>query len=261
VLHDLSATWVWWGTALIAAVAIARHVAASRRVGREPSRVAIVVIAAVPIALAIAYRGQTPWIFIFFFVVPVGGFGWLWIHRDRTEIDLDSMVFSDELRIEVGYVDPPVLFGLLGSVTGRVRLLVGPGTIATRGMPSGGLMASGFRTPGTFGLFDFTFPAEDCEVERPRMGQSSFFVSLGKPAFVLRGDDGRRKAELVFSRPDTSLDDVQRVLIWAGARDLDGQFAGEPVALPQAGRTHPSGEQPPYWPPPPGWRPEGGGEA
>jgi hypothetical protein len=93
------------------------------------------------------------------------------------------------------------------------------------------------------------------------MGQSSFFVSLGKPAFLLRGNDGRRTVELVLSRPGTSLDDVQRALIWAGAQDLDRQFAGEPVALPQAGRTPASDPKlPPYWPPPPGWEPDTGRE-
>jgi hypothetical protein len=260
-MHDLSATWVWWGTALIVAVAVGHHVVASRRLGRKPSRVAIAVVAATPIALAILYRLQTPWIFSFFFLVPVAGLGWLWFHRDRTAIDLDSIVFTDELRAELRNVDPPLLLGLLGSVRGQVRLLVGPGTIATRGTTSQGVRISTFGTPGTFGLLDYTFAAEDCEVERPRMGQSSFLVSLGKPAFVLRGNDGRRTAELVLSRPGTSLEDVQRALVWAGARDLDRQFEGEPAALPEAGRTLRGPDRPPYWPPPPGWRPEGSSEA
>jgi hypothetical protein len=188
VFGGLGATWIWWGTALVAVVAVARHIAAARRAGRRPSRVAIALVAAVPI---------------------------------------------DELRVEVRNIDPAPLFGLLGTLTGRVRLLVGPDTIALRGITSGGIRVSGFGSSfGTFGLLDYMFRPADCEVERPRMGVSSFSVSLGKPAIVLRCADGRRTVELVLSRPAiTTLEDVQRELIWAGARALDGQPVGEPARL------------------------------
>lgn len=86
------------------------------------------------------------------------------------------------------------------------------------------------------------------------MGVSSFFVSLGKPAIVLRCADSRRKVELALSRPvTTTFEDVQRELIWAGARPVDGQVF-EPV---EAAAAPPGVQRPPYWPPPPGWRPDG----
>jgi hypothetical protein len=229
--------------------------------GRRPSRVAIALVSAVPIALAIWQREQAFWILPFFFLVPAAGFAWLWLHRDRTQVELGAIEFFDELRVEVRNIDPPPLFGLLGTISGRVRLLVGPDTIALRGITSGGIRVSGFGSSfGTFELLDYTFRPEDCEVERPRMGVSSFFVSLGKPAIVLRCADGRRTVELVLSRPAiTALEDVQRELIWAGARALDGQPVGEPARLH---RPPPApGQQPPYWPPPPGWHPDGPSEA
>jgi hypothetical protein len=142
------ATWVRWGTALVLVIAVARHVAASRR-------------RAQPVADRDRDRcgsADCP--------VPVAAITWLWLHRDRTQIDLGPIVFSDELVVEIRNADPPQLFGLLGSITGRMRLLVGGNTIETRGVMSGGIKVSGFGTPGTFGLLDYTFRAEDCEVER-----------------------------------------------------------------------------------------------
>lgn len=103
------------------------------------------------------------------------------------------------------------------------------------------------------------------------MGVSSFMVSHGKPSIVLRGPGKRGDVELALSRPSgATLEDVQRALIRAGARPAEVQLPSparpgpvvqsEPVGRgrlpinpnarwPRAG----GGDQPPYWPPPPGW--------
>ena len=104
------------------------------------------------------------------------------------------------------------MFGMFYPVSGPVRLLVGQDMIATRV-----LTGNEPRWLATAGLLDYTFRAADCEVERPRVGETSFFVSLGKPSIVLRGADRRgRQVELALAKPRTAtLDDVYRELLRA----------------------------------------------
>ena len=161
------------------------------------------------------------------------------------------------------------------SVSGKVRLFFGDGTIATRSVQFGGTFPGWLQN---FGLLTYTFRAADCEVDRPLMGVSSFLVSHGKPSLVLRGTERRGEVELALSRPSAvtswghpdwptlaqpTLEDVQRELIRAGARSASGLSDTEPLRPgpviqpdPQPVANVPAnrrGEEPPYWPPPPGW--------
>jgi hypothetical protein len=148
--------------------------------------------------------------------------------------------------------------------SGKVRLFVDEGTIATRSVLSG---------PGWLGFdrLTYTFRASDCEVGRPLMGVGSFLVSHGKASIVLRGPGRRGEVELALTRPSgVTLEDVQRALIRAGARPAGAQLEEDtrpgPVIQPESaspGRlpinpnaswsSTGSGDQPPYWPPPPDW--------
>ena len=227
MVAGIEATWVWWGTAIVVVVAVVRHVVASRRLGRRPAPSGFVIAIAVPIivAVAVALRLHAAWIFAVFVLVPVALLAWVKLREDRTQIDLGPIVFSDEFRAEVRDVYPRQMFGMFYPVSGPVRLLVGQDMIATRV-----LTGNEPRWLATAGLLDYTFRAADCEVERPRVGETSFFVSLGKPSIVLRGADRRgRQVELALAKPRTAtLDDVYRELLRAGARRPADELAPVP---------------------------------
>lgn len=180
----LGATWVWWGTAIVVVLAVARYAVASRRVGRRPGPVAILVVVAVPIAGVALSRTNSPWQGLVLLLVPVF-FAWAWFHRDRAQLEEGPRVFAIEIWAQL--INPPSPFGI--PARGRVRLLIGEGRITTKSLkwPS---------WSGDFGMLNHTFRAADCEVDRPLMGVSSFLASHGKPSIVIRGPDSRHEVEL-----------------------------------------------------------------
>lgn len=263
---------MWLGTALAAVLWLGRYVIASRRVGRKPKALLILVAAALMGGAALLDRSNSPWQFLVLLLVPAA-FGWAWFHRDRTKLDLGPSFYAVDVWAEV--INPPSLF--FPKACGRVRLFAGEGAIAIRGIRFGGTI------PGWLDNFDrltYTFRAADCEVDRPLMGITSFFVSHGKPSIVLRGTDRRGEVEVALCRPSSAalewqprpgpvtqpaptLEDVQRELIRAGARPSGGELDPKsarpgPIIQPDppppvlAG-SPPKEDGPPYWPPPPGW--------
>lgn len=258
------------GGAIALVLWVARYVVASRRSGRKPNyRVILAFLALIPLG-ALWSRVNGPWQALIVLVVPAA-FGWAWFHRDRMKIELGPDVIAVDMAAQ--RISPSLFFP---AVSGRVRLFIGDGTIATRNVQFGGPFPGWLAN---FGMLAYTFRAADCEVDRPLMGVSSFMVSLGKPALVLCGTDRRgAQVELAFSRPSAvmswghpdwpqlaqpTLEDVQRELIRAGARPAGEQLDQQnlrpgPVIQPDPRPTanvsaHANSEQPPYWPPPPDW--------
>jgi len=254
------------------AFTVGRFVIASRHAGRKVNPLLILLAATAFGAGAVLWTTRSPWVGLVGFFVPVV-FGWAWLRRDRTKLELGPSASAVDLWAEV--IGPPSLFST--QRMGKVRLFVDEGTIATRAVSFGDT-----STPGWLGFdkLTFTFKAADCEVERPLRGVSSFFVSHGKPSIVLRGRGKRGEVELALARPSgVSLEDVQRALIRAGARPAHAQLDQEPSRPgpiveperpestgqlpinPNASWSSPgAGDRPPYWPPPPGWT-EGHGVA
>jgi hypothetical protein len=269
VPHEVAAHWFWVGSAIVLAFWLARYVVGSRRVGRKPNYLLILAFLGLLAFGALWSRVNGPWQALILLLVPVV-FGWAWFRRDRTKIELGPDVLAVDMWVE--RITPSLFFP---SVRGQVRLFVGNGPIATRTVQFGGTFPGWLAN---FGLLTYTFRAADCEVDRPLMGVSSFLVSHGKPSLVLRGTDRRGEVELALSRPSAvtswghpdwpalaqpTLEDVQRELIRAGARPASrlsdtGPLRPGPVIEPDplpvasvpANRT---GDEPPYWPPPPGW--------
>ena len=267
VPHDVARHWFWLASGIALVLWLARYVVGSRRFGRKPNYRLLLAFLGLAAFGALWSRINSPWQALILVLVPAA-FAWAWFRRDRTRLGPSD--FAVDLWVE--RINPPSLF--FPQVRGQVRLFAGGGTIATRSVRFGGTF------PGwldNFGLLTYTFRAADCEVDRPLMGVSSFLVSHGKPSLVLCGTDRRGQVELAFSRPSAviswgrpewtnsqpTLEDVQRELIRAGVRPAGGQLDlgsvrpgpvvqpdSRPVADASAKGT---AEQPPYWPPPPGW--------
>ena len=254
-------TGVWfWVTAIgFFALAVGRYVIASRRSGRRVNPLVILLAVAAFGAAAALSRTNSPWQALVGLVVPVA-FAWAWFHRDRTKLELGPSASAVDIWVEV--LTPSLLFP---QNSGKVRLFVDEGTIATRCVSSGPAWLG-------FDRLTYTFRAADCEIDRPLMGVTSFVVSHGKQSIVLRGPGRRGEVELAFARPSgATLEDVQRALIRAGARPAHAQLEERtrpgPVIEPE--RPEPTGQLPldpnaswsatavgdqvPYWPPPPEW--------
>jgi hypothetical protein len=266
--HDLAAHWFWLGSAIALVLWLARYVVASRRFGRKPNYRLILAFLAVVAFGALWSRINSPWQALILVLVPAG-FAWAWFRRDRTKVELGPDVLAVDMAAE--RISPSLFFP---QVSGHVRLFVGNGTIATRTVQFGGTFPGWLAN---FGLLTYTFRAADCEVDRPLMGVSSFFVSHGKPSLVLRGTGRRGEVELALSRPsavtswgqpewphwaEPTLEDVQRELIRAGARPAGDRSDPQSARLGPVTRPDPpptvngssrTKDQPPYWPPPPGW--------
>jgi hypothetical protein len=257
-------TWFWLSAIAAFVLFVGRYAVASRRSGRQTKpRVILLAVAAFG-AASLLSRTNSPWEALVGLLVPVA-FAWAWFRRDRTKLVLGPSATAVDIWAEV--LTPSLFFP---QARGKVRLFVDEGTIATRAVSWGD--TSGASWLG-FDKLTFTFRAADCEVERPLMGVSSFMVSHGKPSIVLRGTGRRGEVELALSRPSgVSLEEVQRALIRAGARPAHGQIDEEaarpgpvielerpeptgqlPINPNASWSSKPVGDQPPYWPPPPGW--------
>jgi hypothetical protein len=255
-------TWFWVSAIAAFVFAVSRFVIASRRSGRKVNPLLILFALAVFGAGAALWGSHSPWQGRIGLLVPVA-FAWAWFHRDRTKLELGPSASAVDIYADV--LTPSLFFP---QNSGRVRLFVDEGTIATRSVNQGTTSLGWLG----FDRLTFTFRAADCEVERPLTGVSSFLVTHGKPAVVLRGPGRRGEVELALARPSgATLEDVQLALIRAGARPAHAQLEEPtrpgPVIEPE--RPEPTGQlpidpnaswsstglgdQPPYWPPPPAW--------
>jgi hypothetical protein len=225
VLPSGVGTWIWWGTAILVAVAVVRHVFAARGLGRRPSPLAILGALAVPIFLAALARSNSPWLLLALALVSICGAAWAWSRREENEVELGPYGYEVDMSAEL--INAPYSF-CLPSARGHVRVTVDEGmiSISSRGLPG---------WADSLGMLNHTFRATDCEVDRPLMGVSSFFAGRGEPSIVLRGTDSQGAIELALSEPTAvefewqqpTVEDVQRQLIVGGARP-----AGDPVGQP-----------------------------
>ena len=256
-------TWFWVSAIAFFVFVVARYVIACRRSGRKVNPL-VILLAVVAFGVGAVLQGtNSPWQAFIGLLVPVA-LAWAWFRRKRAKLELGPSASAVDIWVEE--ISPASLFFPVRR--GHARLFVDEGTIAMRGLVAGGATTSWLD----FGALTFTFRAADCEVERPLRGVSSFSVSHGKPSIVLRGRGRRGVVELALSRPSgATLEDVQQALIRAGARPAHEQLAAParpgPVIEPE--RPQPTGQlpinpnaswsstgignQPPYWPPPPGW--------
>ncbi len=240
-------------------LAVARYLIASRRSGRKVNPLVILLAVAAFGVAAVLSRTNSPWQALIGLTVPVA-FAWAWFRRDRTKLELGPSASAVDIWAEA--LTPSLLFP---QNSGKVRLFVDEGTIATRSVSSGPAWLG-------FDRLTYTFRAADCEIDRPLMGVSSFVVSHGKHSIVLRGPGRRGEVELALARPSgATLEDVQRALIRAGARPAHAQLEEptRPGLVIEPERPEPTGQLPidpnaswsatavgdqvPYWPPPPGW--------
>jgi hypothetical protein len=175
-------TWFWVSAIAFLVFAVARYVIACRRSGRKVNPLPILLVLAAFGVGAVLQGTNSPWQFLILALVPAF-FGWAWFRRKGTKLELGPSASAVDIWVE----DLSPLSQVFPLRRGHARLFVDEGTIATRGLVTGGVTTSWLD----FGALTFTFRAADCEVERPHMGVSSFSMSHGKPSIVLRGR-GRR---------------------------------------------------------------------
>ena len=138
-------------------------------------------------------------------------FGWLWLTRDRIDdAELGAVVFSDEVdvRLRRGPDDP---FSFVSKTFGWPRLLIRKDTIAIRapGVPK--WLASTM-------MMNYTLDTADCELDVASIYRWHPLAPRRDEFVVLRTTDNRGWLELGIRPKTTSLADLKKELIHAGAR-------------------------------------------
>jgi hypothetical protein len=130
-------TWFWVSAIAFLVFAVARYVIACRRSGRKINPLPILLVLAAFGVGAVLQGTNSPWQFLILALVPAF-FAWAWFRRNGTKLELGPSASAVDIWVE----ELSPLSQVFPLRRGHARLFVDEGTIATRGLVTGGVTTS-----------------------------------------------------------------------------------------------------------------------